>query len=83
MKYYGIDLTEGSEIINLTVPTGTAFPSNPNDGELFYRTDLTAYYGYQNGSWTSPHDQTYGAYEARNSLSDPVMPPEAAPGHGP
>lgn len=39
MKIYGVNLAEGSEIVNLTVATGSAFPSNANIGELFFRTD--------------------------------------------
>ena len=31
--------------------------------------------GYPNGVWTSPHDETFGDYEARNSLSPAVEPP--------
>lgn len=39
MIYDSINLLEGSEITNLTAPTGTAYPSNANEGELFFRTD--------------------------------------------
>ena len=35
--------------------------------------------GYPSGVWSSPHSQTYGAYEARNSLS-PAVPED--PGTG-
>lgn len=36
MLFDGIKLVEGSEVQNLVVDAGTAFPSLPNDGELFY-----------------------------------------------
>ena len=37
MKIYGnITLSEGSDLNNLTVAHGVAFPTNPNVGELFY-----------------------------------------------
>jgi hypothetical protein len=39
MKMYGVNLAEGSEIVNLSVALGTSYPSNPNAGELFFRTD--------------------------------------------
>ncbi len=44
MKHYGLTIAEGSEVTNLTVPTGTSFPSNANVGELFYRTDQSKLY---------------------------------------
>lgn len=37
MRIDGINLVEGSEVTNLTVKTGTDFPSLPNAGELFYK----------------------------------------------
>jgi len=39
MKIDGIDLTEGSEIDNLTVERGTSYPSLPDIGQMFFRTD--------------------------------------------
>ena len=39
MLFDGIKLVEGSEVQNLVVDSGTAFPANPDVGELFYRTD--------------------------------------------
>ena len=40
-----------------------------------YYTDETSLgAGYPDGVWTSPHDATFGAYEARNSLSPAVLP---------
>lgn len=38
MKSFGITLAEGSDISNLTVDSGTAFPAEANIGELFYLT---------------------------------------------
>jgi len=42
----GITIPEGSEIENLSVPIGIAFPSNANVGELFYKTDEDILYVY-------------------------------------
>lgn len=51
MLYDNIQLLEGSEIVNATVDNGTVFPSNPNSGELFYRTDLSALHVYDGSQW--------------------------------
>lgn len=50
MKHFGIEVAEGTSIGNLTVSSGTAYPSNPNAGELFYRTDLEQLHLYTD-SW--------------------------------
>lgn len=47
----GINLVEGSTIVNLTVASGTAYPSSPSTGELFYRTDLDKLYVYSGIAW--------------------------------
>ena len=37
MKVYGnVNLSEGSELKNLTVAKGTTFPESPNSGEIFF-----------------------------------------------
>lgn len=47
-----IEVPEGSAITNLTVPSGTVFPSNANDGELFFLTSGEAnLYVYRTDSW--------------------------------
>ena len=55
MKFHGIQITEGSNVGNLTVASGTAFPSNANEGELFYRSDaattVKGLYLYVGGNW--------------------------------
>lgn len=55
MKVFGAQLAEGSAISNLSTPTGTAFPTLPNPGELFYRTDadtrIVGMYVYIDGTW--------------------------------
>lgn len=57
----GINLAEGSDIINAVVTKGTTSPSNPNVGELFFNTTsnkLTIYDGSWNTllSGTMPYD---------------------------
>jgi phage-related tail fiber protein len=56
MLMYGVTVAEGSEISNLTVATGTAFPANPSIGELFFRTDLNALHIYNNSAWVKTVD---------------------------
>lgn len=55
MRIDGIQLVQGSNISNLTVASGTSFPSSPDSGELFYRTDaaenVRGLYCYIGGSW--------------------------------
>jgi hypothetical protein len=55
MKFHGITLDEGSSITNLTVASGTSFPTSPDEGELFFRTDVSiaikGLYCYINSSW--------------------------------
>lgn len=43
---------EGSSIENLTAPHGPDFPDNPNDAELFYRTETdVGLFLYTSGQW--------------------------------
>lgn len=46
----GLQLTEGSDVTNLTVATGTSFPTSPDDGEVFIKLGDGFYY-YESGSW--------------------------------
>jgi len=51
MQNFGIEVAQGSEITNLTIPTGTSFPANDNVGEMFYRTDEDKLYVRDNVGW--------------------------------
>lgn len=51
MKHYGLKIAEGTEITNVTVATGTSFPANENEGELFFRTDNDTLYYYDGTQW--------------------------------
>ena len=51
MENFGLQIAEGSEITNLTIPTGTSFPANDNVGEMFYRTDEDKLYVRNNTGW--------------------------------
>jgi hypothetical protein len=53
MLYDRIRLLEGADVVNLTVQSGTSFPANPNQGELFYRSDLNALHYYDGSQWLS------------------------------
>ena len=54
MLYDGISISEGGNIANATIASGTAFPSNPNAGELFFRTDSpgAGLYVYDGDAWS-------------------------------
>ena len=47
----GIELVEGSKAKNLVVASGTSFPSQPDEGELFYHETDDALCIYRNGQW--------------------------------
>jgi hypothetical protein len=50
----GIQLSEGSALVNATVASGASFPGNPNIGELFYKTETDAGLKVYDGtSWTA------------------------------
>ncbi len=53
MRIDSIQMREGSKIVNLTVDSGTSFPSSPNAGELFYRTDNENLYLHNGTTWVS------------------------------
>ncbi len=54
MLYDGISISEGGNIANATIASGSAFPSNPNSGELFFRTDSPndGLYVYDGTQWS-------------------------------
>ncbi len=55
MKFHGITLEQGSKVSNLTVASGTSFPAQPDEGELFFRSDsdvrFSGLYMYAGGNW--------------------------------
>jgi hypothetical protein len=53
MLFDTINISEGSEILNATIASGTTFPTNPSIGELFYRTDEPSdgLYVYGTSGW--------------------------------
>lgn len=53
MLFDGIKLAAGSEFQNLVVDSGSAFPADPDSGELFYRNDGAneAMYIYNGSAW--------------------------------
>lgn len=52
MLFDGIEILEGSEVVNFAFPMGTSFPSNPNQGEIYYKTDVKTPYIYIDTTWT-------------------------------
>jgi hypothetical protein len=49
----GLEMTEGSQVKNLTVASGAAYPDAPTDGELFYNTSIPALCVYHLGEWSA------------------------------
>lgn len=51
----GFEVLEGGVSKNFVLPKGTVFPSSPNFGELFYRTDLDQIFVYESNlaAWTT------------------------------
>ncbi len=51
MLFDGIQLGTGTDISNAVIDSGTSFPSTPDVGELFFRTDLSALHVYNGTQW--------------------------------
>lgn len=53
MLFDTITISEGGEVVNATIASGTAFPSNANAAELFFRTDNPngGLYVYDGSQW--------------------------------
>ena len=47
-----LQIVEGAGTINLSFPKGIVFPTSPNTGEVFYRTDELLAYVYSGTAWT-------------------------------
>lgn len=47
----GVKLLEGSDVVNLTLPSGTSFPTSPNVGEVFFKTSDNKVYVYHSTAW--------------------------------
>lgn len=51
MIYDSIDLLGNSQVSNVTVDSGTSFPSIPSAGEIFFRSDEKQMYLYTGTEW--------------------------------
>ena len=51
MLFDGIRLTEGTDFENAVIDSGISFPSNPDTGELFYKTDVSGLFVYTGSQW--------------------------------
>jgi phage-related tail fiber protein len=58
MRIDSLQLREGGSLTNLVVPFGTAFPGQPDDGELFFRSDLLTMHAHIGGSWEDVRNAT-------------------------
>lgn len=46
-----LQIVEGAGTVNLSFPKGASFPTSPNAGEVFYRTDEALTYVYSGTAW--------------------------------
>lgn len=70
-----LDLTEGSSIKNLTVPSGTSFPTNANEGEVFALTSgNTGLYLYHWSQWIKLETSTMILVDATENPVNQVIP---------
>lgn len=73
-------ITETSYLSNAVIDSGVAYPSAPDIGELFFRTDLGQLRVYNGSTWieagSSVHaaDTTLHLTSAQNSLLDGISP---------
>lgn len=51
MLFDGLEILEGSSVVNFTFPTGTSFPTSPDQGEIFYKQDVKKPYIYIDTAW--------------------------------
>lgn len=53
MRIDGMNIEEGSDVVNLVVPNGAIYPENPDDGEIFKLTSKTtlSVYSESLGEW--------------------------------
>jgi len=53
MRIDGIELNEGSTLENATIASGPIFPTQPNIGELFFRSDESLLYIHNGTVWSA------------------------------
>ena len=75
----GLRLIEGSVLKNPVVDRGTAFPTNPDPGELFFRTDTDAMFVHNGSDWvqvgltSSQLEGQPGSYYLDNTNATGIM----------
>ena len=71
MLFDGISLIEGSELQNLTVDSGSTYPSPPEEGMLFYRNDGAneGLYVYNGSAWTQLQAATGAVAKAGDTMT--------------
>jgi hypothetical protein len=76
MRQDGVELKEGTDIKNLTIPSGATFPLNPTDGELFKNSTYNAvcFYDSETGLWykligIDPNEAIYTTSETDSRIN--------------
>ena len=70
MLFDGIEILEGSQVVNFTFPTGASFPSSPDQGEIFFKTDVKKPFIYVDSAWL---EMTTGAGGASGNSGSGVV----------
>lgn len=73
MLFDGIEILEGSEVINFSFPMGASFPSSPNQGEIFFKTDVKKPYIYVDSAWVEMSTTSSGAGANSNGVVSIAM----------
>lgn len=70
MLYDRINLLQGADIHNLVVASGTTFPTDPDIGELFFKSNEDKLYVYKSTGWSEAGSGSGGAtYTAGTGLT--------------
>ena len=67
----GVILLEGSDVVNLTLPSGTEFPSSPNIGEIFFNSTDNKVYVYYADVWSTIGGSTSNAVAVNSGTALP------------
>lgn len=67
----GVILLEGSDVVNLTLPSGTSFPISPNVGEIFFNSTDNKVYVYYADVWSAIGGSTNNAVAVNSGTTLP------------
>jgi len=56
----------------VSIASGTSFPTNPDEGDVFYRTDQNTFYVYDGTSWVEWEIETHAGEHTPETAADPI-----------